>query len=265
MRLFSYRRIRSYVNGIKENVKHKALKYNGQLRNEGTQQRKMKILTADEIEAHSHHTLVGGAKGCLAGLIVSGMIFKLVPRRYPRLDPKRLTYSIRTALFITPPTFLTAISAELASNEFDEAMYGSGAESRDALEEYRRWKELSLTQKLREGVSNNRYQIIMGAWAASMWGSWHFVNRDKIMTTAQKAVQARMYAQFLTVGLLLASVGLSVYERKHNPDPEQTREDKRWERALRYAEEEQERTSKGITTAGGFASNEDRRNAKIFK
>lgn len=49
-----------------------------------------------------------------------------------------------------------------------------------------------------------------------MWGSWVYVNRDPLLTKTQKFVTARMYAQFLTVGLLLASIGLSMYEENLN-------------------------------------------------
>ncbi|QLG70773.1 hypothetical protein HG535_0A07150 [Zygotorulaspora mrakii] len=223
----------------------------------------MKILTAEEIEAHRYHTLSGGVKGIVAGLLISGAIFKIVPLRYPKFNPKAMTYSVKTAMFITPPTLLAAICGEEASSKFDEIMYSSGAESSQALEEHRRWKNLPFKEKLVEGLSNNRYKLITGAWAASLYGSWVFVNRDPIMTRTQKAVQARMYAQFITVLLLLASMGLSMYEQKLHPNKQKQNEQQRWNKLLQEAEVEEEREKERLKT--GFATNQDRINAKIFK
>ncbi|CAI4052155.1 hypothetical protein SUVZ_14G3370 [Saccharomyces uvarum] len=223
----------------------------------------MKILTQDEIEAHSSHTLKGGIEGALAGFAISAVIFKVLPRRYPKFKPSTLTWSIKTALWITPPTVLTAIRAEQASNSFDATMYGSGTSSEDALDEHRRWKGLSTKDKFVEGLSTNKYKIITGAWAASLYGSWVLVNRDHIMTRAQKIVQARMYAQFITVGLLLASVGLSMYENKLHPNRQKVNEMRRWENALKVAEEEEKLEKEG--RRAGFVSNEERISSKIFK
>lgn len=224
----------------------------------------MKILTAEEIDAHRSHTLAGGIKGALAGLLISGAIFKFAPMRYPKFNPKAMTYSVKTALFITPPTLLTAICAEEASNKFDELMYSSGPESTQAIEEYQRWKNLPLKQKFVEGLSDHKYKIITGLWAASLYGSWVMVNRDKIMTTTQKAVQARMYAQFITVALLLASMGLSMYEQSLNPNKQKNNEQRRWDRLLEEAEKE-EKAEAARKTATGFSSNQERVNAKIYK
>ncbi|SCW00346.1 LAFE_0C02168g1_1 [Lachancea fermentati] len=221
----------------------------------------MKLLTQEEIEAHHYHTLSGGIKGAVAGLIVSGLLFKFAPARYPKFNPAKMPWSMKTAIFITPPTLLASIAAEESSTSFDNMMYGSGSSSREAIEEHKRWKNLPLSEKITEGLTQNKYKIIVAAWAASMYGSWKFVDRDPIMTKTQKAVQARMYAQTLTVLLLLGSVGLSMYEQKLHPDASKLEKSRRWERALQQAEEEEARAQQ----AAGFRSNEDRVKAKIFK
>ncbi|SCU89103.1 LADA_0E13696g1_1 [Lachancea dasiensis] len=220
----------------------------------------MKILTEEEIEAHRYHTISGGLKGALAGLVVSGLIFKMAPARFPRFQPSKLPWSLRTAIFITPPTLLTSISAEEASSGFERMMYGTGESSRAALEEHRRWKQLPLFEKFIEGASYHKYKIIVAAWAASLYGSWRIVDRDPIMTKTQKAVQARMYAQSVTVALLLGSIGLSMYEEKLRPDARKLEASRRWERALERAEEEE-----ATVAHAGTRTNEDRIKAKIYK
>ncbi|EDO18785.1 hypothetical protein Kpol_1028p60 [Vanderwaltozyma polyspora DSM 70294] len=227
----------------------------------------MKLLTAEEIEANRYHTLMGGLQGLGAGLLISAVGFKYGPKKFPKFKPSAWPWSMKTALFITPPTLLSAICAEEASNKFDEITYGSGKESKEYLEDQVRWQKLSFKEKCLEGFSNNRYKIITGAWALSMWGSWELVNRDKIMSSAQKAVQARMYAQFITVALLLGSMMLSMYENKLHPNQRQLNEKRRWEKALQQAEIDQQLHEEGteIVRKTGFVSNQDRKNAKIFK
>nr|CAI6710655.1 CMF_HP1_G0048280.mRNA.1.CDS.1 [Saccharomyces cerevisiae] len=63
----------------------------------------MKILTQDEIEAHRPHTFKGGIERCPCRICNSAIIFKVLPRRYPKFKPSTLTWSIKTALWITPP------------------------------------------------------------------------------------------------------------------------------------------------------------------
>ncbi|CCD27355.1 Rcf2p NDAI_0K01640 [Naumovozyma dairenensis CBS 421] len=219
---------------------------------------KMKILSAQEIQEQKYATLRGGLIGAVAGFATSALMFKVLPRKYPKFNISTLPWSVKTAFWISPPTLLTVICAEESSNKYDQLKYGD-SEDVARLKELR--KQSTLSERFMDGLFVNKYKIITVGWAASMYGSWVLVNRDKIMNTAQKAVQARMYAQFITVALLLASVGLSMYEEKSHPNKNKMNEKRRWEKALEYAENE-EREERLKT---GFATNEDRISAKIFK
>lgn len=176
----------------------------------------MKLLTEEEMQAQQTAVITGGIKGLIIGVSISLGIYAIAPRRFPQLF--KLPYSIRTAVAIIPPLATTSIWAELASNDFDKKMYSSEYEQRKTLADYNRWHSLSATDKTVEVLSENRYKIITGIWLLSLYGSWVYTNRDKMLSKAQRLYAARMYAQFLTVGLLLASVGLSVYEENHLKD-----------------------------------------------
>lgn len=204
----------------------------------------MKLLTQEEIDAHFYATTAGGLKGLAAGLLVTGAIFKLGARKYPNF-PKNLPWSIRTAIFITPPTVGTTIWAEEASNSFDREMYSGDYDSKKKLEEYKAWSNLPIQQKFTQGVLNHKYKIIVGAWAASMYGSWVFVDRDPIMTKAQKIVQARMYAQTLTVLLLLGGMGLTLWDEKKHPENYVKKPDDDWKKILQEEEARVEREKQG--------------------
>jgi len=203
----------------------------------------MKLLTQEEIDAHFYATTAGGLKGLAAGLLVTGAIFKIGARKYPKF-PKNLPWSIRTAMFISPPTVGITIGAEEASNSFDRELYSGEFDSQKKLEEYKQWSQLPLTQKFTQGVLNHKYKIIVGAWAASMYGSWVFVDRDPIMTKAQKIVQARMYAQGLTVMMLLGSMGLSLWDEKAHPENYAKPADDDWKKILAEEESRVKRESK---------------------
>ena len=51
----------------------------------------------------------------------------------------------------------------------------------------------------------NRYPIVAGSWVASMGIALGLVGRNPYLSTTQKLVQARVYAQTLTIGVLIAS------------------------------------------------------------
>ena len=101
-------------------------------------------------------------------------------------------------------------------------MHQSDYVQQQMLEEHRKFNSLSTSEKIYTTLGNHKYQIIIAAWAASLYGSWTLINRDKVMTTAQKAVQARVYAQAITVVLLLGTILLSLKEaeiNKNKPAP----------------------------------------------
>lgn len=170
----------------------------------------MKLTTQEEMQAHQNVVMVGGLKGLILGTALSIGIFAAAPKYYPRIF--KMPWSIKTAIFVTPPAFTASVNAELCSNEFDYNMYSSEASQKRLLEEHQRWNSLNNTEKTVEILSNNKFKIITGLWAASLYGSWWYVNKDRLLTKTQKLVQARMYAQFITVGLLLGTIGLSMYE-----------------------------------------------------
>jgi hypothetical protein len=63
-------------------------------------------------------------------------------------------------------------------------------------------------------ASDNRYLIVSGSWAASMAGALGFVCRNPYLTGSQKLVQARMYAQGLTLGVVVLSLAFETSNAK---------------------------------------------------
>ena len=57
-----------------------------------------------------------------------------------------------------------------------------------------------------EWLQDNRYKLVFGSWVAAMAGSLGLVGRNPYLTGQQKLVQARVYAQGLTVAVVIISL-----------------------------------------------------------
>lgn len=173
----------------------------------------MKILGDEERNAHWQAVLTEGIKGTVVGIGLSAAIVGFVRTRHAT-QYARMNASIKSAMWAMPTVAVAALFADVGSVKFDEEMHQSEYKKRLAAEELERWNLFSTSEKIFKQLNDNKYKIVVGAWAASLYGSWTIVNRDPYMTVAQKAVQARVYAQAVSVALLLCTLFLSMQERK---------------------------------------------------
>lgn len=181
----------------------------------------MKILDNDEREAHIAHITSEGAKGLFYGSILSAGLYGFMKIRHP-VKFRQFNTSIKTAMISMPTIAVGAFYADQGSVEFDRQVHSSDYNNSKMMEEFRQWNNLAMSDKIFHSLNEHKYKIIISTWAASLYGSWVLVNRDKIMTTAQKAVQARMYAQGITIVLLLGTILLAMKEEeieKAKPKP----------------------------------------------
>ncbi|KAK6460528.1 hypothetical protein DFJ63DRAFT_230382 [Scheffersomyces coipomensis] len=222
----------------------------------------MKLLGEEEKQAHIAHITSEGLKGLFYGSILSVGIFTYLKKRHT-VRFNSFNTSIKTALIVMPTVSMGAFFADQGSWDFDKQMHSSEYSEKLVIEEYRQWNEMALNEKIFTSLNKNKYPIIISAWAASLYGSWVLVNKDKIMTGAQKAVQARMYAQGITIILLLGTIVLSMKEKELEksrppPVPEWKRiiDEKQAEESLILAElkKKQDARSAAATTAVAAAS-----------
>lgn len=181
----------------------------------------MKIISDEEKNAHWNAVLYEGAKGTVIGLGISYGLVTFLKKKHP-VKYNLFTASIKGALWSMPTISVAAFYADEGSVKFDEKMHRSEYLDKRQLEELKKWNDMALSDKIFHKVNSNKYSIIVGAWAASLYGSWRIVDKDRYMTTAQKAVQARVYAQAITVVLLLGTILLSMREqelKKREPAP----------------------------------------------
>jgi len=118
---------------------------------------------------------------------------------------------MKAFLLTSTGTFAAIINADRASRNFENAR-DPQRQYRDAasLEQDRLRAEEPALKKLKDWGRENRYPIVTASWVASMGIALGLVSRNKFLTTAQKLVQARVYAQGLTLAVLIATAALEV-------------------------------------------------------
>ena len=177
----------------------------------------MKILTKEEEAAHYRATLSGGTVGLIAGLGVGYAGVALASRRYHFV--RTLTLPLKAFLVTSAGTFAGIIAADHSSRSFETQRNPKDREFQDL--EARRWADehagMSFTQRALEWGRRERYKIVGGSWIASMATAWALVNRNQYLSGAQKLVQARVYAQFLTLGVLVATAAFEISD-SHNEE-----------------------------------------------
>ncbi|KAL0634618.1 Replication factor C, subunit RFC4 [Maublancomyces gigas] len=174
----------------------------------------MKVLSKEEEAAHYRAVLIGGTTGGILGCAGGLGLGLLLQRRWPVI--RQLTIPFRAFFVTSTGTFVAIVGADRSSRGFETSRYAE-------LQQYKNMTARSLA----EAVSNRtpwervqalgreyRYPIVTTSWLLSMAVSLGLVSRNRYLTTSQKLVQARMYAQGLTLLVLVASAGLEVADAR---------------------------------------------------
>lgn len=178
----------------------------------------MKVLSKEEEDAHYREVLRGGIKGGMIGTALGLGTAMVLHRRWPFF--RSLTLPFKAFYITSSGTFLAIIQADRASRGFEATRHGIN-EFQDSTARALAEQQANLSQweKTKNWGREHRYPLVGGAWAASMAGSLALVSRDKYLTGAQKLVQARVYAQGLTLLILVATAAFEVSDaRKRKED-----------------------------------------------
>ncbi|KAE9961639.1 hypothetical protein EG327_003457 [Venturia inaequalis] len=172
----------------------------------------MKILTKEQEAEHYNATVKGGLFGGLMGLGIGTAGVMAASRRYPGF--RSLTVPFRVFLAVSAGTFSTIIAADRASRGFEQARNPDRDYTDQSLsleQQYEASKPFS--ERAKDWGEKNRYSIVFGSWVASMGIALGIVQRNPYLSGQQKLVQARVYAQGLTVAVLLASFMLETNDK----------------------------------------------------
>ncbi|KAF1990653.1 hypothetical protein K402DRAFT_389575 [Aulographum hederae CBS 113979] len=167
----------------------------------------MKIISKEEEQEHYNATVRGGLTGGALGLAAGSAAVWAASRRFAGF--RHLTIQFRAFLAVSTGTFASIIGADNASRAYEisrnpaRTYSDSSANLSSELE-----AQKSTSQRLKDWAITNRYGIVFGSWVASMGAAGAIVSRNRYLTGQQKLVQARMYAQGLTIAVLVASFAI---------------------------------------------------------
>jgi hypothetical protein len=176
-------------------------------------------------ESFPHHAILtipflnssvvkGGTIGGLLGLAGGAAGVMLAARRYHTI--RNLTIPMKAFLVTSSGTFVGIIAADHASRDFEKQqnatkMWYENREDRLHAEELR---GLSFTDRAVAFARREKYKIVGATWIASMIGSFVLVGRNPYLSGQQKIVQARVYAQGLTLAVLCASAAFEISDQR---------------------------------------------------
>ncbi|KAH8105976.1 hypothetical protein BXZ70DRAFT_917627 [Cristinia sonorae] len=188
----------------------------------------MKFATEEELAGHHAATVRGALEGVAAGLAISipaSLYFQRTWAYYRSLPPHLKVFG---CIVVTAPLY--AIQAERRGVEFDKSTWtGAGVRElkREELEAERHWKSLTFGQRAKEWATQNQYKVILGTWAVGMAVAGTLVWRNRHQTAAQKVVQARMWAQGLTIGVMVAA-GILTHQQREEAAMHRGNDDHSW-------------------------------------
>ncbi|KAF9478396.1 hypothetical protein BDN70DRAFT_913668 [Pholiota conissans] len=199
----------------------------------------MKIAEDVQIQEHA----AASRRGALEGFIASGAVALAgsfwAQRRFAAY--RNLPLSLKTLGLIIVVAPCLSIQAERRGLEYDRSQWeGEGLRIMDykELEAAKKWDKMPLKDKIGDWSYRHQYSIIMGAWAGSLAVAGAIISRSKYQTYPQKIVQARMWAQGLTVGLLIAAGALTHARRLENA--KQGQQDHSWRDVIEQQERDRQ-------------------------
>ncbi|KAF7355792.1 HIG1 domain-containing protein [Mycena sanguinolenta] len=175
----------------------------------------MKLATPEQVQAHTAASRRGALEGLLAGGTVATLGSMYAHRRWAYYRSLPPSLKVLGVLIVAAPAL--SIQAERRGLEYDKSQWeGDGARLLEAqeLHELTKWERMSTTDKIADWASRHEYSIIIGGWALSLVTAGAIINRNKFQTPAQKIVQARMWAQGLTIGIILTAAGFKTTHNK---------------------------------------------------
>ncbi|KAI0772097.1 hypothetical protein BD413DRAFT_612920 [Trametes elegans] len=199
----------------------------------------MRLATEEELAGHHAATVRGAIEGILGGLAISLPASWYAQRNwayYRRLPPHIKALGV---ILVVGPCY--AIQAERRGVQFDKSTWtgvGKAELEREQRAEEENWERLDTKAKLKEWALRNQYKLILGSWAASLAIAGGIVMRDRYQTGPQKIVQARMWAQGLTIGVLIAAGVLTQASRRDAHDNRSV--DHSWKNILAEQEKEEQ-------------------------
>lgn len=174
----------------------------------------MKVLNKEQEDAHYASVIKYGTIGGAAGLAGSWVGLLAASRRWALI--RNLTLPMKGFLVSSACCGAAVIAADQGSQSYSQQHEPrkSFLSDRHAEIEAKELAGMSTVDRLTNFARREKYKIIGLTWVASMIGSWVIVGRNPYLSSQQKIVQARVYAQGLTLGVLCASAAFEIHDQR---------------------------------------------------
>ncbi|TFK62029.1 hypothetical protein BDN72DRAFT_777612, partial [Pluteus cervinus] len=166
--------------------------------------------TPQQLEAHAAASRRGALEGTAASGLAALAGSYYLHHRSPTYRQMPISLKALGVVLVVAPCL--AIQAERRGLEYDRSQWeGDSIKVLDEKhqQEEKHWQSLSSRDRVADWAARHQYSIIIGGWATSMAIAGAIISRNRYQSTAQKIVQARMWAQGLTIGLLIGAGALT--------------------------------------------------------
>lgn len=160
-------------------------------------------------QAQYDATVVAGFKGFALGAGAAFAGGAIAQRRFASV--RTLPLAIKASLVFSSGVAAGVISADRAGIAFDQAHYDDTAAKADRrLRAFKddRWAQLSTFDRIMAWAKYHKFKVVIGSWLTSMAGTWLYI-QSQPLSFSQKIVQARVWAQGLTLASLLVMAGVT--------------------------------------------------------
>ncbi|KAG8775700.1 hypothetical protein FRC12_001329 [Ceratobasidium sp. 428] len=184
----------------------------------------MKLITKQQQEEAARATGWGGLKGGAFGLALAIPALHFAGKRYPAV--KAIPSVQRGWLMLVSALGFGMTNAELSYEAYLKSQWhGRAAEilRKEEQEEISGLHQLSWQGRTLHWAKEHRFGIIGMSWVSAMAISGGLIfGRNPQVPFSQKIVQVRMYAQGVTIAVLLASAGLAAIHLKDEDELEKS-------------------------------------------
>jgi len=197
---------------------------------------------AEKLRDHQYAVAVGGAQGFLGSLAAALPATYVANKRWPyyrNLPPSLKAFGI---VMTVVPAFV--IAGETAGRRFERNNWEKANPDQVALIKHRddtMWSNMSLSQKVVDFTARHQYSVIAGCWALGIAGAFGVIMRNPYQSLSQKVVQARMWSQGITIGVVIAAAAVTrsrIYRRDEGDVGRPVNYDHSWREVIKLEEGE---------------------------
>ncbi|KAL1311864.1 hypothetical protein AAFC00_001936 [Neodothiora populina] len=177
----------------------------------------MKVLSKEHEDAHYRYMLRGGIGGGVAGTAVGAFALWGASRRFPAFS-RALTLPFKSFLVASSGLGAGYLSADRWSRSFEAMHHPDNAYHTTTKQEVSSVRkqlkaQKTPTERWQDWAQQNKYSIVLGSWVVSMAAALAVVSKNRYLSGQQKLMQARVYAQGLTMAVVVATLALETHDK----------------------------------------------------